>query len=240
MARVYDLLMEDAPYDQWVEFTKQMINHYKPATGSILDVGCGTGEITHRLHQEGYRMTGVDLSSDMLTVAQQKDPQSKIEWINQDMTTLEGLEGYDCIISYCDVLNYLDDEQKVKNAFQKLYNALDNDGLFLFDVHSINHIQNNLSGATFAEVRDDISFIWFCDPGEKENSVIHDLTFFVRNEDSYQRFDEVHQQRGYHISDLNDWLEDAGFGLLGLFADFGEEATETGERLMFACKKIED
>ncbi|WP_446853842.1 class I SAM-dependent DNA methyltransferase [Halobacillus faecis] len=237
MARVYDLLMQDAPYEQWVNFTKQMLQQYHAKGQKILDVGCGTGEITHRLHDEGYQMTGIDLSSDMLTVAQQKKPRAAIEWIQQDMTSLEGLSDYDCVISYCDVVNYLTDEQKVQQAFRSIYQTLTQGGVFLFDVHSIDHIRNDLSGATFAEVRDDLSFIWFCDPGELEDSLVHDLTFFVESDEKYQRFDEIHEQRGYDHTVLQSWLAQSGFKVHGTFSDFSETPSIVGERWLFVCTK---
>ncbi|MBX0358787.1 class I SAM-dependent methyltransferase [Halobacillus sp. Nhm2S1] len=237
MARVYDLLMQDAPYGQWVNFTKQMLQQYHANGQKILDVGCGTGEITHRLHDEGYQMTGIDLSSDMLTVAQQKNPRAAIEWLQQDMTALEGLSGYDCVISYCDVVNYLTDDQKVQQAFDSIYQTLTQGGVFLFDVHSIDHIHKDLSGATFAEVRDDLSFIWFCDSGELENSLIHDLTFFVEDDGKYQRFDEIHEQRGYDQTVLRSWLSRSGFKVQGVFSDFSEEPSLDGERWLFVCTK---
>lgn len=237
MARIYDLLMEDAPYGKWVEFTKKMVHRFKPDAQSMLDVGCGTGEITHRLQQEGFQMTGIDLSSDMLTVAQQKDPRSNIKWMHQDMTALEGLKGYDCVVSYCDVFNYLTEDYQVQRAFDSIYYSLDAGGLFMFDVHSLDHIQEDLSGATFAEVRDDLSYIWFCDPGEKLNSVVHDLTFFVQNGKNFQRFDEVHEQRGYERKVLECWLNQTGFELLGLYSDFSEKPSSDGERWLFICRK---
>ncbi|MGP4061642.1 class I SAM-dependent DNA methyltransferase [Halobacillus sp. H74] len=237
MALVYDRLMKDAPYDLWVEFTKQMIGDYQPDTRTILDIGCGTGEITHRLQQIGFQLTGVDLSSDMLTVAQQKDPRANIQWLKQDMTNLEGLDQFDCVISYCDVFNYLVEESQVKCAFENIYDALHSDGLFLFDVHSLEHIHNDLSGATFAQVHDDLSYVWFCDPGEEDNSIVHDLTFFVQSGEIYQRFDEVHHQRGYMLDDLKNWLEDTGFLIQQISADFNRHYSTEGERWLFVCKK---
>ncbi|CDQ18064.1 class I SAM-dependent DNA methyltransferase [Halobacillus karajensis] len=237
MAHVYDLLMEDAPYDNWIQFTKRMVQKYKPDTHHILDVGCGTGEITHRLSNEGFLMTGLDLSSDMLTVAQQKHPKSNIQWLQQDMTSLNGLRGYDCIVSYCDVVNYLVDDDDVLSAFQSIYEALNEGGLFLFDVHSIDHIHNDLSGGTFAEVRDELSYIWFCDPGVRENSVVHDLTFFIKEQEKYKRFDEIHEQRGYDLDTLESWLTTAGFHVQDVYADFSEAPSLEGDRWMFICKK---
>lgn len=239
LALIYDRLMAEAPYEEWVSFANEMIERYHPDVQSIVDLGCGTGEITKKLYESGYQITGVDLSEDMLAVAQQKSP-SAIQWLCQDVTRLDGLKEYDCVISFCDVINYLTDELEVKNAFKHAYNALKNEGLFLFDVHSISHIQNDLYGHTFAEVYDDLSYIWFCDPGESENSVIHDLTFFVEETGKYVRFDERHRQKGYPLATLKQWLEKTGFIIRQISADFNTYSSERGDRLFFTCQKINE
>ncbi|WP_079530338.1 class I SAM-dependent methyltransferase [Halobacillus hunanensis] len=235
MAQVYDVLMKDAPYDQWVTWTKQIVQHYHPGAQRILDLGCGTGEITSRLADHGWQLTGVDLSEDMLTMAASKD--QTIQWLRQDITDLKGLHGYDCIVSYCDVMNYITDESSLDAVFKHAYQALSEQGLFLFDVHSVDHIVNDLCGQTFAEVYDDLSYVWFCDPGEEEYSMIHDLTFFVRYHKDYQRFDEQHLQQGYHLETLQKAIEKAGFTLQRVTADFSVNPAERGDRLFFVCQK---
>ncbi|MGP4074472.1 class I SAM-dependent DNA methyltransferase [Halobacillus sp. K22] len=237
MAQVYDRLMRDAPYDHWAEFTDKMIKRFLPDAQSIVDAGCGTGEVTHRLNEEGYLLTGVDLSEDMLAVAQQKGPSAKIQWLHQDITDLAGLKDVECVISYCDVINYLSDHEDVIRAFRSIYESLCPSGLFIFDVHSIDHIQDNLIGATFAEVYDDLSYIWFCDQGEIENRMIHDLTFFVQNGPNYERFDEQHVQQGYSSPQLSEWLKQTGFKIQFISADFQMEETDSGERMFFVCQK---
>ncbi|WP_139376908.1 class I SAM-dependent DNA methyltransferase [Halobacillus salinus] len=236
MAHVYDRLMEDAPYAHWQSYTREMINAYLPGASSILDLGCGTGEITRRLHEDGFRVTGVDLSSDMLTIAQQKSPAS-IQWLHQDITNLEGLTGYDCVVSYCDVLNYLVDPEQVTQAFANAFEALRPQGLFLFDVHSVEHVEQHLLGQTFAEVYDDVSFIWFCDEGDQPNKVVHDLTFFVQQGATYERFDEQHVQRVYDLQDLKQWLKQTGFNIKQVSADFQTAPHTDGDRLFFVCQK---
>ncbi|WP_082233772.1 class I SAM-dependent DNA methyltransferase [Halobacillus massiliensis] len=235
MAQVYDRLMQDAPYGKWIRWTNQTLASSSKEIKSILDLGCGTGEIAIDLSQEGYQVTGVDLSEDMLSVASQKDTERKVQWLQQDITKLEGLSGYDCVVSYCDVINYIPDEAKLQSVFSNTYTALNKGGFFLFDVHSIEHIQQNLYGQTFAEVYDDLSYIWFCDPGETKYSLIHDLTFFIDNGRGFERFDETHEQKGYPKETLKNLLENTGFFVESITADFKEAAS--GDRLFFICKK---
>ncbi|MFC7320947.1 class I SAM-dependent DNA methyltransferase [Halobacillus campisalis] len=239
IAEVYDRLMQDAPYENWEAWTKRVINSYHPDTNRILDLGCGTGEITLRLAGH-YQMTGVDLSEDMLAVATSKDNAKTVQWLRQDITQLDGLYGFDCVFSFCDVLNYITDEKKLEDVFIRAYDALKADGLFLFDVHSVEHIVQHLYGQTFAEVYDEISYIWFCDPGESEYSLVHDLTFFVQNNEGHHvRFDETHFQRGYSTETLKQLLNKAGFDIESITSDFSNELNETGDRLFFVCRKKE-
>ena len=98
LAALYDELMQDAPYDEWVTFTESMLD---TPVQSILDVGCGTGQITRRLSKKGFQMTGVDLSEAMLIEAA-NDPSaetSRIQWVKQDMRALTGFFDQQLIVS---------------------------------------------------------------------------------------------------------------------------------------------
>ena len=90
-AYVYDYLMKDAPYQEWVEFVKKIARKYQLDEKSILDIGCGTGELAIRLKEAGFQPTGVDLSEEMLAVAIQKanENQHDIPFYHQDMRALE-------------------------------------------------------------------------------------------------------------------------------------------------------
>ncbi|UOQ93801.1 methyltransferase domain-containing protein [Halobacillus shinanisalinarum] len=236
MAEVYDELMKDAPYDQWVSWTTYMLNTYRPEAKRLLDLGCGTGEITTRLSNQGWHMTGVDLSEEMLSIASNKD--QSIQWLSQDITNLQGLCNFDCIVSYCDVINYITDPISLDSTFNHAFKALETNGLFLFDVHSVEHIVTDLYGQTFAEVYDDLSYVWFCDPGEKEYSIVHDLTFFIRHHNEYRRFDEHHHQQGYELSTLKQAIKKAGFTIQQVCADFSVNPASDGDRLFFVCQKL--
>lgn len=73
-AAVYDALMHDVPYDRWAQRLDALLRAAlaAPAGAAVADAACGTGALTVRLAQRGYRMTGADLSADMLLVAQER------------------------------------------------------------------------------------------------------------------------------------------------------------------------
>lgn len=222
MANLYDKLMDDAPYDQWVEFTREIFSQSGKNIQTIADLGCGTGQITTRLAHQGYQAAGIDNSVDMLSVARQRADQENvsIQWIHQDLQQLEGLKNLDAAVSYCDVMNYITDENALRSVFNRVVSLLKTGGLFIFDVHSVNQVEQFYVNQTFADVQDDVSYIWFCSAGEESGEMHHDLTFFVSDGKKYDRFEEYHHQKTYFIDFYKKLLTEAGFEIYGLYADF--------------------
>ncbi|SDK52910.1 class I SAM-dependent DNA methyltransferase [Sediminibacillus albus] len=245
LAFVYDLLMEDAPYDEWAAFAQSMFSGQNDNVRSIIDLGCGTGQITKRLSKSGYKMTGIDNSEEMLSLAKHSaaEEQQNIEWFHADLRKMKGFHSFDAAISFCDVINYITDEESLSTVFGNINRTLKHHGLFLFDIHSLNHVEEDLAGQTFAEIYEDISYVWLCQPGAEAGEVYHDLTFFVLDkEDKYQRFDERHHQRTFPLAVYQRLLKEQGFEISGVYGDFSVSplTTEKAERIFLACKKIEE
>ena len=83
----YDLFMDNIPYDNWSKYLIELLKEYNINDGIVLELGCGTGNITERLAKEGYDMIGIDNSYDMLDVAMEKkfDSELDILYLCQDM-----------------------------------------------------------------------------------------------------------------------------------------------------------
>lgn len=242
LAYLYDQLMADAPYEQWVKFVRDQLQKYRVKGKTMLDLACGTGELSIQFAEAGFDVTGVDLSADMLAVARAKaeDEGLRIPLYQQDMAELEGLASYDVIGIFCDSLNYLPSEEKVVQTFAKVFQYLQTGGIFLFDVHSIYKVNELFINQTFTVNDDEISYIWNCLPGAFPNSMEHDLSFFVFDEVSgkYDRYDELHQQRTFSIEQYSLWLEAAGFELLEVNADFTTDPPQPkSERIFFTAQK---
>lgn len=212
MSFLYDQLMENAPYDKWVNFTQEAFKQSGKQIQSVVDLGCGTGEITQQLAKKGYKMCGVDYSADMLAHAEHKANEEgvSIQWLHQDLKELDGLTNLDAAISYCDVINYIVNEVEIRTVFERVANSLKDGGLFIFDVHSLFHVKHNCINQTFADVTEEASYIWFCSEGENSGEMYHDLTFFALDGESYKRFEEFHHQRTYSIAFYQQLLIEAG------------------------------
>ncbi|MEH7251383.1 class I SAM-dependent methyltransferase [Neobacillus niacini] len=241
-AYLYDELMQDAPYDEWVRFVKEKLQTYQVDGKNLLDLACGTGELSVRFAKEGFSVTGVDLSADMLAVAQAKAQEEglQIPFFEQNMANLEGHGEFDVIGIFCDSLNYLRSDEDVLHTFTSTYEHLKESGIFIFDVHSTYKISDVFIDQTFASTDDYVSYIWNSFSGELPDSVEHELSFFVLDEQTgkYDRFDELHYQRTYPIQQYSDWLAETGFELLEICADFEtKEPQLNSERIFFIARK---
>lgn len=241
-AYIYDELMADAPYDKWVQFVTERLAANGITGKTLLDLGCGTGELSLRFVRKGFAVTGVDLSVDMLAVAQAKAQEQNllIPFYQQDMAELEGFEQFDVIGIFCDSLNYLLSEDKVEQTFTKAFQHLKSGGVLFFDVHSVYKLNEIFINQTFTLNGDKLAYIWNSFPGDLPDSVEHELSFFVLDERNgkYDRIDEFHQQRTFSITQYKTWLEKAGFEVAEITADFEAAAPQRqSERIFFMAKK---
>ncbi|MDG6146274.1 class I SAM-dependent methyltransferase, partial [Lactococcus formosensis] len=88
-ARVYDSVMDEELYDLWFDFSQR---HFPEKAQNIMELACGTGILSIRFSQAGYEVTGVDLSEEMLTIADKRARQmgEKITFAAGDMRELSG------------------------------------------------------------------------------------------------------------------------------------------------------
>ena len=192
-AQVYDLFMDNVPYEQWCEFLCRLLKKQNIADGPVLDLGCGTGKMTRLMSERGYDMTGVDNSAEMLQIAAMQQTDVPILYLLQDMQELE-LDGcVRAVYSVCDCINYVIDEEELLSAFEKVYEYLEENGVFIFDVNTSYKYTELLAENTFAESREEGSFIWdnYYDAEEEINE--YDLTLFIPEKDGlYRKFAETH------------------------------------------------
>ena len=68
-AQVYDLFMDNVPYEEWSRYLISLLKEYQVTDGTVVELGCGTGKMTRLLADAGYDMVGVDNSAEMLEIA---------------------------------------------------------------------------------------------------------------------------------------------------------------------------
>ena len=240
-AKVYDLFMDNVPYDKWVEQIKDILYKENIKDGLICDLGCGTGAITERLANLGYDMIGIDNSYDMLDVAMEKKYASghDILYLCQDMREFELYGTVRAIISRCDSLNYIRELSELKEVFAWVNNYLDPDGLFIFDMNTEYKYQNILGDNTFAEVREQASFIWENTYDSDKRINEYDLNLFIKLErDNYKKFEERHVQKAYTFDEILSAIDSSNMVLEKyLDADTYGDVSEKTERILFVARE---
>lgn len=240
-ACVYDQLMDETPYAQWCENIAQALGEYGIRDGLVLELGCGTGSLTELLAARGFDMIGVDNSDEMLNIACEKKEKSgrDILYLNQDMRSFELYGTVRAVVSVCDSLNYLLEDEDLTACFRLVNNYLDPSGIFIFDFNTRYKYETVIGDSVIAENREDCSFIWenYYDADSGINE--YDLTIFVKEpeasssgEELFSRFQEVHFQRGYTLEEMRSFIERSGLAFVRAFdADTLGAVTGTSERI---------
>jgi len=213
-ALVYDMFMDNVDYEAWREYVKGLLCEYGVEDGLVLELGCGTGSLTGLLALDGYEMIGVDNSADMLDVAHKKKENLGVEilYLLQDMREFELYGTVRAVVSVCDSMNYILDEEELLGVFRLVNNYLDPGGVFIFDLNTVYKYEVMMGEQTFAENRKEGSFIWenYYDPADMINE--YELAIFIPEgeEGVYRKYEETHYQRGYELDVIKGLLAQAG------------------------------
>lgn len=248
-AMVYDTFMDNIPYDQWTDYIISLLKKYGVEDGLVLDMGCGTGNITMPLSVAGYDMIGIDNSEDMLTIAREKamDSSEDILYLLQDMTAFELYGTVKAVVSICDSINYITKKEDLLQVFKLVNNYLDPEGLFIFDLNTVYKYTSLLGDNTIAESREDCSFIWDNYYYEQEKINEYQLSIFVKDDcdmepgqegEPFLRFQETHYQRAYTLEEIKELLAQAGMIFVTAYDAFTEEAPkEQSERIYIVARE---
>lgn len=251
---VYDEFMDETPYNEWCERIDALIRKYgvsEAKRGSedaldsernlVVDLGCGTGTLTELMYQKGYDMIGVDNSESMLGIAMDKrlESQSEILYLLQDMRELELYSTVGTVISVCDSVNYILEEEELEQVFSLVNNYLYPGGIFIFDFNTDYKYREIIGDTTIAENREDCSFIWENYYDEEFGINQYDVTVFVQEEEElFLRFTETHYQKGYTAEQITRLLKRAGLGIVEILdADTNGPVNEESERVLVVAKE---
>jgi len=237
-AEVYDKLMTDVPYEEISKLIDREITSRNIENKMILDLACGTGTLTKLLAEKGYEMIGADVSYEMLIKAREKNPD--VLFLNQSMEDFELYGTVGAIVCCLDSINYLTEDGALDNVFKLCNNYLEPGGLFMFDVNSEYKFKNVLADNIYTFDNDEIFYIWENNFSEEDSLCDFYLTFFVKNGEDYERFDEVHTERCYKDKEIVKGLEKNGFTIREKYDGFTRKnANDKSERIFYICENTD-
>ncbi|WBW99399.1 class I SAM-dependent DNA methyltransferase [Oceanirhabdus sp. W0125-5] len=239
LAEIYDqLIYEDVDYKKIGNFIMNQMEELDINKKKYLDLACGTGNLTASIGENFNTVYGLDLSQDMLCKAEDKLRQSKLnhKLFCMDITDFNINDKVDLVTSCLDSTNYIIEEKKIIDYFNCVYNVLNEKGIFVFDINSEYKLREVLGNNTYTYDEEDVFYVW---ENEIENQCINMyLTFFIKNGQVYERFDEEHTERIYSVKMIESILKSCGFDIIKIRDNYSEnKITETTERIIFVVKK---
>ena len=247
LAPLYDRLMEDVDYEAWADYVDEIIQEHHPKAEKVMELACGTGSVALSLEELGYyKVTGTDLSPQMIEVAQQKARlfEVDVDFFDMDFTNITTDKKFDAIYSVFDSVNYLHSEQEIIKMLTQCRNILFDDGILIFDfstptnsVQSVDYLNN--------EEAQQGNLRFFRTSDYNHDTRIHTNTFEIEklSDDKKQvieRFKEIHQQKNYTLEEMLSILEQTPYHLLATYGDFDlHDATNNSARItvVLQCQK---
>ena len=238
-AELYDELFDPAMYDQWLDFVRREL---PDQSGEVLELACGTGRLGVMLAGAGYHVTGLDLSDNMLALAEQHAEEAGVALplLEGNMLDLSAIGTFSAVTCFADSFCYLTDIDQVQQAFTQVAAHLTADGKFLFDVITPYQTDEVYPGYMYNYRDEERAFMWTSYAGETGHSAEHDLTFFIWNaeKNAFDEVSELHQERTYELDQYRQALHAAGFSHVKVTADFGQaEPDARTTRWFFECEK---
>lgn len=230
-SKVYDYLMNSEFYKKYLRFIKMIIRKHKIHPKKILDVACGTGRLAKMLKNEGFEVTGIDSSPEMVKIAKKRG----IKCYLMSMENFKLKEKFDMIISTYDSVNYLS-RTKLRRFIRNAYFHLSENGVLIFDINSPKKIINKLQKRGtmfFSMVNFDV--VWL---SEGTDSWISKIIIYERVKDNlYRKYVEIHREYIHDPSFIFDTLKSVGFKRIFVFSDFKLKNRCDGNRIFFVAMK---
>ena len=239
LAASYDRLTNDVDYNATVEFYMEILRREGLSPRTVVDLACGTGSVTEILARKGYRVTGVDMSEEMLTEAAMKtmDMEQPPMYSCQKLQNLRLPRGVDMAVCALDSLDYILDPADCKEAIRRTYKALNPGGIFIFDVNTPEKLRA-MDDQVFLDEDDDVYCVWRGEFDEKTNICSYGMDLFQREGKMWRRSFEEHREYAYSQEQLTGFLKDAGFTHIEVYADrLFEAPREVEQRIYFKARK---
>ncbi len=239
LAKSYDRLTNDVDYRATVDFYFQILEREGLKPRTAVDLACGTGSVSMLLAEMGLDVIAVDLSEEMLTVAQQKAQalDKPPRFICQSMQKLWLPRGVDLAVCALDSLDYITDPADCREAIRRVYKSLNPDGIFIFDVNTPEKLIS-MDGQVFLDEDEDVYCVWRGEFDHQTNICSYGMDLFQRQGTAWHRSFEEHREYAYGAQELKGYLKDAGFTHIEVYADRKFEAPGAGEqRIYFKARK---
>jgi len=224
MAQAYGPVFARVYNQRWAGFALNaapLLRRYYESTHAgenerrLLDLCCGTGQMARHFLENGYTVTGIDLSHDMLTWARENNTPfltaGAAVFIQGDAANFSLEQPVGLVISLFDALNHLPGLTALQSCFQCVKTSLLPDGMFIFDLNTVLGLKKQWTGISADDLPDLFMLnrsIWL----EETQRAYVRITGFIRQENgTFDRFEETVFNCAYSLETVRQALLDCGF-----------------------------
>lgn len=235
LAPYYDDLMAGVPYRLWIDYLEELLKriNYHPRT--VLDVACGTGNVSELLARRGYEVVGTDIAPGMIEVAKSK--KSSVEYHVQDVAELDLCRKFDLVVSLFDSLNYVTDVDRLARGIKRVGEHLVNGGVFIFDVNTIYALSHHFFDQANLAPDHYPKYIWNSEYDHTTRLCRVNMIFEIMEDGVIKQFKETHIQRGHTLEELTQMLLDASFEVLDVFHAYKfRKPTRRSDRVFYVAR----
>ncbi|NLQ13875.1 class I SAM-dependent methyltransferase [Olsenella sp. KGMB02461] len=222
LAPFYDDFKLDDDYDRFFALIAPLLSDallpgYK---ATCCDIGTGTGIMAKKLHNYGFYTTGIDISSNMIFIAQENDPEHSVSFYAADATEEIPGERYSAITMFDDVINCISSISDIKLLFHNIYSSLAEGGVLVFDLVGLPAFIQYMSKVTFFEKGNVYRLTW---PGhsKSKNYTTNYIMHYVIVKDNGDECRSLTGSISEHYYDpifIEVAANEAGFKLIGRFS----------------------
>ena len=234
LAQSYDRLTNDVDYGATVDFYFEILQKEGLQPRTAVDLACGTGSVALLLAQKGLQVTAVDMSWEMLMVAQQKAAEADVypQFACQRLQQLRLPRAVDLAVCALDSIDYILDPGDCQEAIRRVYKALNPGGCFIFDVNTPEKL-HAMDGQVFLDEDDDVYCVWRGEFDEETNICSYGMDLFQRKGTVWHRSFEEHREYAYSAEQLVGYLKNAGFTSIAVYGDRKFAPPAAGEQRIY-------
>ena len=237
----YDSFTTDVKYEDRAKYILSLFDKFDRRPTLLLDLACGTGNFSVEFAKSGIEVIGVDISEDMLFVAQEKNAELEIPvmYICQPAEELELYGTVDGAVCMLDSLNHIMNYNDFKKAIARTALFLEPERLFIFDLNTPYKHKKILANNSFRAKNKDMRCLWSNSYREENNTVDIYLQFSKKiGLFKLEMYSEQFSERTFSEQEIQDALDEAGLELLAIYGENSFEAPkQNSERNIYITRR---
>ena len=209
----YHLLYRNRDENEARQFIDALLRYLSPKVDQeFLDIACGKGRHAIYLHERGYCVTGVDLSANSISIANESTEEGLYFFV-RDIRHPLGVRSVDFALNMFTSFGYFDTEEEHVNALMNIKNAVVPNGTFVMDYLNLDFVKSKLIEEE-VQVHDGIEYRI---NREIKDGFIHKSIKVI---DGEQEFDFIEKVKAFNSENLISMVEKAGFEVIDTFGDY--------------------